>query len=172
MASDAAEEGGIGTGGYLYLLGDSDGWHSRARSAGRFPVAFEGYWQQRDVYIAQYELSIVLVAVLCEDSKLRNRRGIWFIDNIAALMALVRGTSNNPDLNMLAAMIHAALFALQVWVYFEWVESEANWADGVSREGRNCQWSKDHGFAVQGIVFTHRVLMLPVYPMMRLAQFL
>ena len=99
-------------------------------------------------------------------------RGIWFIDNVAALMALVRGTSKNPDLNRLAGLVHSALFALQTWVYFEWVESDANWSDGVSRVGQRCEWARDNGFAVQSIAAPHWLPALPVYPVMCIAQFL
>ena len=36
----------------------------------------------------------------------RNRRGLWFLDNVAAVMTLVRGRSSNADLAKLGHLIH------------------------------------------------------------------
>ena len=171
-ASDAAYENKVGTGGYLYLLQSGGVWHSRTGRFGRVPGSFYDYWEDRETYIAQLELLMVLVAVIKEGAALRHRRGVWYIDNVAALMALVRGASNNPGLNAMAGAIHAALFALKTWVYFEWVESEANWSDGISRDGKGCQWAMRHNFQTSQIAFPHRMLSLPAYPMMVIAQFL
>ncbi len=56
---------------------------------------------------------MVLVALLSEPAKFRGTRGVWFIDNVAALMAVVRGRSDNPELDHMASMIQAVLFSLQ-----------------------------------------------------------
>ena len=63
--------------------------------------------------------------------------GIWFVDNIAALMSLIRGRSNNDELDSMAGAIHGLLFALRRACYFEWVQSKDNWSDGVSRQGEH-----------------------------------
>ncbi|CAE8639314.1 unnamed protein product, partial [Polarella glacialis] len=73
------------------------------------------------------------------------RRGVWFIDNTAALMAMVRRRSDSADLDRLALMIHAAMFALEVWIYIEWVETKSNWSDGLwfghlAYQGIQCLW--------------------------------
>ena len=171
-ASDAAYENGVGTGEYLYLLCTDGVWHKRTRRCCRVPGSFYEYWEHRETYIVQLELLMVYIAVISEGATLRGKRGIWYIDNVAALMALVRGTSDNPDLNRIAGAIHSALFALKAWVYFVWVESEANWSDGVSRLGRSCDWAKKHNFALGGIRFPHLLLSLPALPVMLVAQYL
>ena len=56
---------------------------------------------------------MVLVGLVELAPELRGTRGVWFIDNIAALMALVRGRSGTDDLDSLARIIHCALFALR-----------------------------------------------------------
>ena len=47
--------------------------------------------------------------------KFRHRRGICFIDNTAALMALIRGRSDSPDLERMSNLIHTALYSLECW---------------------------------------------------------
>ena len=62
---------------------------------------------------------MVLVGLVELAPVLRGTRGIFFIDNIAALMALVRGRSDSEDLDSMSRTIHSALFALRTWMYFE-----------------------------------------------------
>ena len=81
-------------------------------------------WSQ----IAQLELSMVLLALTSSASTFRAHRGVWFIDNVAASMALIRGRSDSPDLERLAGLahlIHVALFALRTWMYWEWIPSKS-----------------------------------------------
>ena len=66
---------------------------------------------------------------------MHSHHGIWWVDNIAALMALVRGRSRNDELDSMAGLIHAILFSLGGACFFEWVASADNWSDGVSRDG-------------------------------------
>ena len=96
----------------------------------QIPTQVYEIWGKQDTYIAQLEMMMVLAAIIEDGAQLKHRRGIWFVDNVAALMALVRGRSNQPALDQMALLIHTALFTLRAWVYFEWVESAANWSDG------------------------------------------
>ena len=54
------------------------------------------------------------------------------IANLAALMALIRGRSDAPDPEHLSRPIHATLFSLQTWIYWEWVPSKSNWVEMLS----------------------------------------
>ena len=72
-----------------------------------------------DTKIARLELSMVLFALSTRAATFRGRRGVWFIDNAAALMALIRSTSGFPDVERLANLIHVALFSLETWIYWE-----------------------------------------------------
>lgn len=78
----------------------------------------------------------------------RNRRGIWFIDNTAALMSLIRGRSDSADLEHMSRMIHVALYALNCWIFWEWIPSKSNWADAISRLGATDPWVHRNGFTV------------------------
>ena len=64
-----------------------------------------------DTKIAQLELSMVLFALTSRASSFRGHRGVWYIDNVAALMALIGGRSDSPDLQRLTDLIPVALFS-------------------------------------------------------------
>ena len=104
------------------------------------------FWQPAETHIAQLELSMVLYALVERPDLFRNRRGLWFLDNVAAVMTLVRGRSSNADLAKLGHLIHLALFALRAQGYWEYVQSKSNWADDISRLGINDPWWRCHGF--------------------------
>ena len=87
-------------------------------------------------------------------------------------MALVRGRSNQPALDHVALLIHLALFVLRSWVYFEWVESKANWADGISRLGVNDPWHQEHNFVVTESAFPYPLLNLPIQPALLVFEYL
>ena len=67
-----------------------------------------------DHKIAQLELIMVLVALVRHAGGLRGRRGVWWIDNVCVLMALIKGRSDQPDLDRMSMLIHTAMFALRI----------------------------------------------------------
>ncbi|CAE7417046.1 unnamed protein product [Symbiodinium sp. CCMP2592] len=170
-ASDAAEdEPRKGTGGFLLLWPGSE----PGREAFVAQVDRHSYdaFLPGEVKIAQLELSMVLFALTARASTFRSRRDTWYIDNVAALMALIRGRSDSPDLERLAHLIHVALFSLQVWVYWEWVPSKSNWSDSISRLGASDPWAASRGFCLHHALFPTEVWSLPLVPAMLVFQFL
>ena len=147
-ASDAALEAPFcGTGGFLIV------WHSyssesREAFVADIPPAIYDLWTPGDKKIAQLELCQALYALVNRPAKFRGRRGVWFIDNLAALMALIKGRSDSPDLERLAHLIHMACFSLRVWIYWEYIPSKSNWADAISRLGANDPWHRAHNFTL------------------------
>ena len=129
-------------------------------------------WGPQETYIAQLELYMVFVGMLQFASVIRGRRDIWFIDNIAALMALVRGRSNSESLDSMARAVHAAAYALRAWIYFDWVESAANWSDGISREGLRDAWYRRHRFAPTTCLAPAVLLRLPFPAIVTLFEYL
>ena len=113
IASDAAYENGNGTGGFLCVIQDSDGAWVRTARMVVIPQEIYKEWGNHITYIAQLELLMVLVGLVELAPVLRGMRGVWFIDNIAALMSLVRGRSDSEDLDAMSRIIHCALFALR-----------------------------------------------------------
>ena len=103
-------------------------------------------WDEQTVKIAQLELLAVVQGVVTFAAELRGNTTVWFVDNIASLMALIKRRSASVELDAMAGIVHHMLYGLHACVYFEWVQSKSNWADGVSRDGMGDGWARDHGF--------------------------
>ena len=69
-----------------------------------------------------------------EAARLSGRNITWYADNTAALSAAVKGTSREQTNRRLIAYFWMVAFRLDIRVWFEFVESDSNWADGISRE--------------------------------------
>ena len=171
-ASDAAlEEPGNGSGGFL-LVWFSDRGQQREAFVADIPPQVYALWEPGDRKIAQLESLMVLYGLWTRPHAFRHRRGTWFIDNTAALMALIRGRSRNADLEHLATLIHMTLFALDAWFWFEWIPSMSNWADSISRLGASDPWCGDHNFTLHHAYCPFLIWHLPFPALIRVAQFL
>ena len=106
------------------------------------PYQFYRRWGEMKTYISQLELLVVLVAVAACAPYFRGARGMLFVDNTPALMALVKGTSSVASLDEIAHQFHLLNFVLGASHYYEYVESTANWADEISRRGLREDWAK------------------------------
>ena len=171
-ASDAAEEPDTGgTGGFLVV------WFSGSRQTREGFVAdihpwWYSVWKSAEVHIAQLEISMVAYALLGRPEHFRNRRGIWFLDNVASLMALVKGRSSSRDLESFAHMVHMLLLGLNTQMWFEYIPSKSNWADAISRLGRDDPWHVSQSFSTSVIRFPRVVSGLPPSALLTLASFL
>ena len=171
-ASDAAlESPGQGTGGFLVVWHDD---HRQQREAfvSLIPPLVYSLWEPGDKKIAQLELLQVLYALFSRPSSFRGRRGLWFIDNTAALMALIRGRSDNADLEHMSRLIHITLFGLKAWFFWEWIPSKANWSDEISRDGLQATWHRRHGFTTHFAFFPFEIWSLPLPAFLRVVEFL
>ena len=146
-ASDAAVEAdNPGSGGFHLIFFQPDGSQTRLSFAATNCEELQTLWQPAETHVAQLELSMVLYALIERPDSFRKCQGLGFLDNVAAVMTLVRGRSRNPDLAKLGRLIHLALFALRAQGYWEYVQSKSNWADDISRLGfDNPRW-RCHGF--------------------------
>ena len=161
-ASDAAEEAPLhGTGGFLVVWQHPQG-QLREGFVAANPESLYPLWGPGEQKIAQLELSMVLFALVSRPNSFRSRRGVWYIDNTAALMCLIRGRSDNPDLSRLAQLIHLCVFSFQAWVYWEWIPSKSNWSDAISREGAADDWHQSHRFSTFLAHFPHELWALPL----------
>ena len=115
---------------------------------------------------------MILVALTTQPGRFRNRRGVWYVDNIAALMALVRGRSDSQELDDMAMQIQCFLFGLNCFMYFDWIESDSNWADGISRVGLADDWLQRHAFVGRSAQVHLALWQLPFRALLRLAAFL
>ena len=74
---------------------------------------------------------------------------LWFEDNAAVLASVIKGASSEEELDSGMASVHTILAALGTRVWFEWVESQANWSDGASRLLESDTWAPAHNFVLQ-----------------------
>ena len=160
-ASDAAYEGGKGSAGFLCVSDPGKSEETRQGRVIRIPERLYSIWGPRSTYIAQLELLAVLVAITEAAHLVRGSSSVWFIDNVAALMALVKGSSGSHPLDQMAKIIHLACFAIHSVPYFEYVESKANWADEISRVGAQGNWASNNAFSVNECGVAIELLTLP-----------
>ena len=100
------------------------------------------------------------------------RRGVWFIDNIASLMCLIRGRSDNPDLAKTATYIQCLLFALRASLSWKYIPSKPNWADAISRLGPSDPWYQANHFKLSFSLFPPVLVRLPYRAVITFAEFL
>ena len=171
-ASDAALEiPGRGTGGFLLVWFDQE-VEVREAFVAHIPPEIYLLWEPGDKKIAQLEMMMVLYALVARPRAFRHRRGLWLIDNIAALMCLVRGRSESPDLERISSLIHLAAFSLQTWLWWEYIQSKSNWADSISRLGLQDPWHRDNHFTVTEVSFPIILWHLPFTAVLSVFAFL
>jgi hypothetical protein len=82
------------------------------------------------------------------------RESIWFIDNAAAVSTLIRGSSRPEDIDHLAAAVAFQNAALNHRPWFEWIDSDSNPSDGLSRLGITDPWTVDQGWTLKDVSHT------------------
>ena len=104
-------------------------------------------WEDKKTHIAQIELAAVINFVMRHKHWLAGRDLVVFIDNATALAALVNNTSANQDVRAMSSWLRFTLFQINCNAWFEYVASDANWADSASR---GCfKWASTHGWQVK-----------------------
>ncbi|CAE7241467.1 FCPB [Symbiodinium natans] len=170
-ASDAAEDiPGQGTGGFHIVWLDEP--EKRESFAAVVNSELYALFTPGEHKIAQLELAMVFYGLVVRAESFRGRRGYWYIDNVAALMALIRGRSSSPDLERLAHLIHVALFTLRTSIFWEYVPSKSNWADAVSRVGLCDPWLHQRGFSPNLATFPTILWSLPFSAVLTVFRFL
>ena len=79
-------------------------------------------------------LAAPVLALRCPHM-LRNQHIIWFIDNQAALRSLIRSAARPEDINHLSLMAGLLFSRLRACPWYEWVPSNQNPSDPLSRDG-------------------------------------
>ena len=164
VASDESPRAGAA--GFLLVLDSGLPTETRLGHVVDIPSGLYDQWRPDGWHIAQLEMLMVLAALTVFHGQL------WMIDNVAALMALIRGKSDTVDLDHLGMLTHAALFGLQVQTYFDWVQSHSNWSDGISRRGFDDTWARRHQFQLTRSVFPIFLWHLPLRGCIRVFEFL
>ena len=102
--------------------------------------------------------------------KFRQCTGVWYIDNIASLMSLLKGRSDNEDLDHMSQLIHLLLFHLQCSLWFEWIQSKSNWSDGISRTGFQDLFVRQFNFRCHTTTVVELLWHLPLFAVSRVFQ--
>ena len=87
------------------------------------------------------------MALLQWPEKLRGRHVVWYVDSTAAMASFVKGSFGNPCLERLVDLFWIACFHLDALIWVEWVDSDSNWADGISRDFADDAFAIAHGFS-------------------------
>ena len=167
-ASDAAQDQHMGSGGFLL----STRFFCRVGAVVPITPAVIQLWKPCEVYIAQLELLVVFQAVITFPDEFRYASGVWYIDNIASLMALIKGRSDNLDLDHLAQMIHLLLYHLHCSLWFEWIQSKSNWSDGISRDGFKDRFIQNYAFQCHNSSVSSSLWQLPIFLLSLVFSFL
>jgi len=172
VASDAACENGVGSAGFLAVLNPGREDEVRVGRVIVIPPGIYKLWGLRKTYIAQLELLAVFVATVELAAMIRGTHGLWCIDNVVALMALVKGTSDTHSLDQMTKVIHLGAFALESQAYYEYVESKANWSDEISRLGSKGTWAVRNKFQIQSCAVATILLHIPCIVIAKVFTFL
>jgi len=105
------------------------------------PESLLSNWKARNQQVFVAEALAVLAATLLHQDILRNRDVLWFVDNIGALQILIKGNSSQFDAGNVCAAAHLFWAAAGTRVWFEWVCSDDNPSDGLSRDGIHDEWT-------------------------------
>ena len=98
-------------------------------------------WVQRRTQIYLAETYAVLAALYDHRHDLEGRGVLVFVDNEAAASSIIRGAPRMEDVGTMVHLIHilAHSYGMRLWV--EWIDSESNPSDGLSRDGLRDRWT-------------------------------
>ena len=105
----------------------------------------------RETQICACEALAVPQGILVQGHQWRGRDLIWFIDNEAACSSMVRGGSTADDVSEVAALAHLLLLVFEIQVWFEWIDSDSNPSDGLSRDGLDDAWTLKQSWNLQQV---------------------
>ena len=110
-------------------------------------------------YIAMVEQAAIIMGLNECATWWSGRDIVWFIDNSVVLAGAAKGQNHNDELDSANAAIQLTLAQMRTRCWWEYISSEANWADGPSRLMERDPWLAIEGFVVK----TGRI---PVWPWM------
>ena len=97
--------------------------------------------RKQQIYAA--EAYAVLAAVYEHLQALAGSDVIFLVDNEAACAALIRGSSKEEDVCCIVNAVQWLLFSVDCRPWFEWIDSDSNCSDGLSRDGLKDPWTRE-----------------------------
>ncbi len=101
--------------------------------------------------IALCEAGMVPLVMLQWPEAFRGHGVVWYVDNTAAMAAFVKGASANQFLERIVGLCRMLAHHLDARIWFEWVDSDSNWSDGVGRLFENDELAQRLGFHLQAM---------------------
>ena len=101
--------------------------------------------------IALCEAAMLPITLLALPELFRGRSVVWYVDNTSAMAAFVKGASANEHLERIVAIFWLCCFRLDCSIWLEWVDSESNWSDGLSRDLGKDTFVKEHRFETEEV---------------------
>ena len=81
----------------------------------------------------------------------KGRDSIWFVDNAAAVSTLIRGSAKPEDIDNIAAAVAFQNAHLGHNAWFEWIDSDSNPSDGLSRLGVEDPWTLKQDWSLREV---------------------
>ena len=144
--SDASFEGGVLRLGWVAF--PSDGAQPQGGTC-LVPSAVLESWKSRRQQIYPGETLAVLLVPMLLPQYFVAADVLWFIDNQASVTAVIKGCSAEGDVHEIAHLAAVSRCAQRTKVWFEWIDSDSNPSDGLSRLGLQDPWSKQQGWFLQ-----------------------
>jgi hypothetical protein len=102
--------------------------------------------QTRRQQIFPGEVFAAYAALFEHKRDLQGKDVIFFIDNEAATASLIRGSTAQLDVMSIVQTFHWELLRWNIRAWFEWVDTDSNPSDGLSRAGISDVWSNGQGW--------------------------
>ena len=96
--------------------------------------------------IALAEAAMLPHCLVAWCKRLAGRNVVWFCDNTSAMHSFVKGASKNAILERIVNLTWLLSYPCQTHIWIEWIDSDSNWADGISREYGKDEWLLRHHF--------------------------
>ena len=91
--------------------------------------------------IAPCEAIMPLVFLMDNPDMLKGRAALPFIDNTSVLFGMIEGQSRGVAQEWANQLAHMMCYHLRLEIWWEFVPSEQNWADGASRHAAGYEWA-------------------------------
>ena len=106
-------------------------------------------WLPRKQQIFAAEAFALYAAIATHEEALRGKDLIAFVDNEGAAAAIIRGSSKQHDVGIIVQCIQWLCVRSNIRLWVEWIDSDSNPSDGLSRDGGEDLWTLRQGWRVE-----------------------
>lgn len=150
VATDASAEPGSPVGLGALCIGPASG--ARFGYVAQLADVRAMGWQECENPICIAEAAAPLFTLLASLETFAGRDVVWYVDNTPAVCSYVKGSASSLDIERAVHVFYLIRALIKCRIWWEWVESDANWSDGVSRLGLGDPFARRHGFSLSTFV--------------------